>query len=221
MLYTDFCNEFNVCIENGNYDTANRLIARELGTILASNKSDFVTLLNESGIPAQMSDSNLELINRFVDNVPFNTNLRVGASLLVNSYNQEVSFNGNKNISKDNVRNCYRVMTNQYNKEKYSNAIDPISAVAETVGAGLKLGTSVQQGKNAKRQGGLDYAKEKEASKQAMIQSLMEQKKAQLDAQTKQKEQQSKTNKMIYIVGGSLLGLVVIGVTIFKLRQRK
>ena len=220
MLYTDFCNEFNVCIGNGNYETANGLIARELGAILASNKKDFVTLLNESGVSANLSDSNLELINRFVDNVPYNQKLRVGASLLVNTYNQEVSFNGEKSISKDNVRNCYRVMTNQYSKEKYSNAIDPISAVAETVGAGLKLGTSVQQGKNAKRQGGLDYAKEKEASKQAMIQSLIEQKKAQVDAQTKQQEQKAKTKKMIYIVGGSLLGLVVIGVTIFKIRKK-
>ena len=140
--------------------------------------------------------------------------------MLVNTYNQEVSFNGEKSISKENVRNCYRVMTNQYNKERYSNAVDPISAIAETVGAGLKLGTSVQQGKNVKRQGGLEYAKEKEASKQAMIQSLMEQKKAQMETQTKTQEQKAKTKKMIYIIGGSLLGLVVIGVTIFKIRKK-
>ena len=33
MLYNDFCSEFNVCIEKGDYATADALISREIGSI--------------------------------------------------------------------------------------------------------------------------------------------------------------------------------------------
>jgi hypothetical protein len=214
MLYTDFCNEFNVCIEKGDYETANRLISRELGTSLAKNKSHFVSLLKESGVPASIFDSNIELVNKFVDNVPYNNKLRVGAALLINSNNQEVGFDGKKQIDKNNVRNCYRVMTNQYKNERHSNlAADPVSAIAQGVGELSKLGTTALQGQQQKRGMGLEYAKSKDAQRAEMLKSLTDKKKAESDAK-------AKSNKILMIVGGSLLGLIVLGVTFVKLRKK-
>jgi hypothetical protein len=214
MLYTDFCNEFNVCIEKGDYQSANNLISRELGASLAKNKSYFVSLLKESGVPASTMDSNLELVNKFVENVPYNNKLRVGAALLVNSENQEIGFDGKKQIDKDNVRNCYRVMTNQYKNEKHSNlAADPVSAIAQGVGELSKLGTTALQGKQQKRGMGLEYAKSKDAQRAEMLKSLADKKKA-------ESENKAKSNKILMIVGGSLLGLIVIGVTFAKLRKK-
>jgi hypothetical protein len=214
MLYTDFCNEFNVCIEKGDYETANRLISRELGTSLAKNKSHFVSLLKESGVPASIFDSNIELVNKFVDNVPYNNKLRVGAALLINSNNQEVGFDGKKQIDKNNVRNCYRVMTNQYKNERHSNlAADPVSAIAQGVGELSKLGTTALQGQQQKRGMGLEYAKSKDAQRAEMLKSLADKKKAESDAK-------AKSNKILMIVGGSLLGLIVLGVTFVKLRKK-
>jgi hypothetical protein len=214
MLYTDFCNEFNVCIEKGDYQSANNLISRELGASLAKNNSYFVSLLKESGVPASTMDSNLELVNKFVENVPYNNKLRVGAALLVNSENQEIGFDGKKQIDKDNVRNCYRVMTNQYKNEKHSNlAADPVSAIAQGVGELSKLGTTALQGKQQKRGMGLEYAKSKDAQRAEMLKSLADKKKA-------ESENKAKSNKILMIVGGSLLGLIVIGVTFAKLRKK-
>ena len=46
MLYNDFCDEFNICLNEGDYASANEVIMRELGTVLARKKKDFVHLLN-------------------------------------------------------------------------------------------------------------------------------------------------------------------------------
>jgi hypothetical protein len=213
MLYNDFCSEFNVCIENGDYESADALISRELGVILANNKSNFVDLLNESGIPASINDTHIELVNRFVENIPYNAKLRLGASLLVNSENQEVSFDGKKSINKDNVRNCYRVMTNKY-KEGYSNvAADPVTAIAQGVGELSKLGSTALQGRQQRQGAGLEYAKQREAQRAEIMKTLADKKKADAEATTKR-------NKVLMIVGGSLLGLVVITFAVLKLKKK-
>jgi hypothetical protein len=207
MLYNDFCSEFNVCIDKGDYNTADALISRELGASLANNKMNFVDLLNESGINASMNDSNIELVNKFVDNVPINAKLRLGASLLVNSQNQEVQFDGKKSIDKTNVRNCYRVMTN-----KYSNFVSPdiIASAVQTAG---QLGDTAIKGQQRKKFGGLDIAQQREAQRAEIMKTIADKKKAEA-------EQKSKTNKMLMIVGGSLLGLVVITVAVLKLKKK-
>lgn len=207
MLYNDFCSEFNVCIEKGDYATADALISREIGSILATNKRDFVDLLNESGIAASNSNTNIELVNRFVDNMPTNAKLRLGTALLINQENQEVSFDGRKSINKDNVRNCYRIMSN-----KYSNFVSPdlIASAVQTAG---QLGDTVIKGQQRKKFGGLDIAQQREAQRAEIMKALAEKKKAEA-------ESKSKTKKTLMIIGGSLLGLVVITVAVLKLKKK-
>ena len=207
MLYNDFCSEFNVCIDKGDYNTADALISRELGASLANNKMVFVDLLNESGINASINDSNIELVNKFVENVQINAKLRLGASLLVNSQNQEVGFDGKKSIDKTNVRNCYRVMTN-----RYSNFVSP-DVIASAVQTAGQLGDTVIKGQQRKKFGGLDIAQQREAQRAEIMKTIADKKKAEA-------EQKSKTNKMLMIVGGSLLGLVVITVAVLKLKKK-
>ena len=221
MLYTDFCDDFNVCLNKGDYTSANEVLMHELGATLVRRKKDFVHLLNESGVPGEMSDSDLELIDRFVTNVPYNKNLMVGASLLVNMQNKEVNFDGDAKLSDENVKNGYHVMRTYFIDENYSNAVDPITAVAEAVGAGLKLGTSVQEGTNKKKYGGLDIAQKREEAKQAMIAAALQAKQANLVAKQKAEENKTKTKKLVYLIGGSLLGLIVLGVTVYQIRKKK
>lgn len=208
MLYNDFCSEFNVCIEKGDYVEADALISRELGGILANNKRDFVDLLNESGIPASMGNTNIELVNTFVDNIPYNDKLRLGTSLLINSENQEVGFDGKKSINKDNVRNCYRVMTN-----KYSNFVDP-NLIAGAIQSASDLGTQAMKGSQQRKGGGLEIAKQREAQRAEIIKAIADKKKA-------EQEQKAKTNRILMIVGGSLLGIVVITALVLKARKKK
>lgn len=221
MLYTDFCDDFNVCLNKGDYTSANEVLMHELGATLVRRKKDFVHLLNESGVPGEISDSDLELIDNFVNNVPYNKNLMVGASLLVNMQNKEVNFDGDAKLSDENVKNGYHVMRTYFIDENYSNAVDPITAVAEAVGAGLKLGTSVQEGTNKKKYGGLDIAQKREEAKQAMIAAALQAKQANLVAKQKAEENKTKTKKLVYLIGGSLLGLIVLGVTVYQIRKKK
>lgn len=207
MLYNDFCSEFNVCIEKGDYVEADALISREIGSILANNKRDFVDLLNESGIAASYNDTRIDLVNRFVDNLPNNNKLRLGTALLINQENQEVSFDGRKTINKDNVRNCYRVMTN-----KYSNFVDP-NLIAGAIQSASDLGTQAMKGAQQRKGGGLEIAKQREAQRAEIIKAIADKKKS-------EQEQKAKTNKTLMIVGGSLLGLVVLAVAVIKLRKK-
>lgn len=207
MLYNDFCSEFNVCIDKGDYATADALISREIGSILASNKRDFVDLLNESGIAASNSNTTIELVNKFVDNMPTNAKLRLGTALLINQENQEVSFDGSRTINKDNVRNCYRVMTN-----KYSNFVDP-SIIAGAIQGATQLGDTAIKGQQRKKFGGLDIAQQREAQRAEVIKAVADKKKS-------EQEQKAKTKKTLMIVGGSLLGLVVLAVAVIKLRKK-
>ncbi len=221
MLYNDFCEDFNVCLDNGDYSSANEVIMRELGYTLVRKKKDFVNLLNQSGVPSQISDSDIELINDFVDNVPYNKNLMLGASLLVNMQNKELNFDGSSKVSNENIKNGYHIMKTYFIDENYSNAVDPISAVAETVTAGLNLGKNVQEGKNKQKNAGLDLAQKREESKQAMITSALAAKQANYDAQKKAKETKMQTQKILYIIGGSILAIAVIGIIIYKVKKSK
>ena len=199
MLYTDFCEDFNVCLNKGDYTSANEVLMHELGATLVRRKQDFVHLLNESSVPAKMSDSDGELIETFVNHVPYNKNLMLGASLLVNMQNKELNFDGDAKLSDENVKNGYHVMKTYFIDENYSNAIDPITAIAEGIGKGLeggfKLGTTIQEGKNKKKYGGLDIAQKREEAKQAMIAAALQAKQANLVAKQKEQENKTKTKK--------------------------
>lgn len=221
MLYNDFCDDFNICLNKGDYASANEVIMRELGDILVRRKKDFVDLLNESGVVASMSNSDIELIDIFVENVDTNKKLMLGSSLLVNMQNKELNFDGNLKLSDENVKNGYHVMRTYYIDENYSNAVDPVTAIAEAVGQGLKLGSNVQEGKNKKKYGGLDIAQKREESKQAMITSALQAKQGNLAAKQKDEENKTKTKKLVYLIGGSLLGLIVLGITIYQVRKKK
>jgi hypothetical protein len=221
MLYNDFCDEFNICLNEGDYASANEVIMRELGGVLVRKKKDFVHLLNESGVPSEMSDTDMQLIDNFVNNVPYNKNLMVGASLLVNMQNKQLNFDGTSKVSNENIKNGYHVMKTYFIDENYSNAVDPISAVAATVTAGLNLGKNVQEGKNKQKTAGLDLAQKREESKQAMITSALAAKQANYDAQKKAQETKMQTQKVLYIVGGSILAIAVIGLIIYKVKKGK
>jgi hypothetical protein len=139
--------------------------------------------------------------------MPTNAKLRLGTALLINQENQEVSFDGRRTINKDNVRNCYRVMTN-----KYSNFVDP-TIIAGAIQGATQLGDTAIKGQQRKKFGGLDIAQQREAQRAEVIKAVADKKKS-------EQEQKSKTNKTLMIIGGSLLGLVVLTVAVIKLRKK-
>lgn len=233
MLISDFCEELNICINNEDYVSANELLMQETGKQLVNNKKDFVDLLNESTIPASLNDSDIELIEKFVENIPINQKLMLGTSLLVNMKNKQSSFDGSMELSDDNVKNAYHTMRT-YFIDNYSNSDGPIglntvSGAAQGGIGGLVVGAisdiakatdTISKGQQKKKYGSQDIASKREDSKQALIQSVIAEKNARLQAEQKKQDNKLKQQKTIYIIGGSILALTIIGIIIYKIKNK-
>ena len=216
MLIDDFYSNFNSSIAQGDVRGAYQKLMKELGFILVREKKDFVDLLNESNIPATIDMTSVNLVDLFVDNIDKNKKLMLGASILVNSHNKKMGFDGDTD---DQVKDGYLVM-----KEYFSNAVDPVTAIAEATGKlGEAAGTIVsgsQKNKYAKNYGGLDLATKKEDTKAALIQSVMAGQQAAIDAAKSKREQKAKTTKTLLIVGGVILGLAIVLGGIYMIKKR-
>lgn len=217
MSYTDFYSEFNQNISSNDLHSANITLMKELGNILVRNKKDFVDLLNESGIDASLKDSNIDLVNLFVNNIDTNRKLILGSSMLVAMHNKQMGFDGEDELSDQGIKNSYKVMK-EYFIDDFSNAG---GAIAGAIGVLGNVGTTAMQGQQKKKYGGLDIVAKKEASKQAIIQSILEQKKLQAETVKKQQEEKAKTKKLVYIIGGSVLALGILGFVIYMVKRKK
>lgn len=222
MLVDDFLSEFNYSIENNDLFSANNALMKELGNILVRKKQDFVDLLNESGILASVNDSDLHLVNLFVNNVSINRNLMLGASLLTQMHNKQIGFDGETEISNEGVKNGYQVMKNYFLEDEYSNvSAEAVGAIAQGVGSLANLGSTALQGRQKQKYGALDVAQKREEAKQQMLQAILVQKQQKLDAAKKAEEEKAKTKRLVYIVGGSVLGLAILGLVIYSIKRKK
>lgn len=222
MLYTDFCQEFDNSIEKGNISEAHYTLMRELGNILVREKQDFVDLLNESGVEAMIIDSNAELVDKFVENLPHNRNLMIGASLLTQMHNRKMGFDGSDTIDDRMVKNGYGVMQSYFSgnyQEESSNAIGAAIIGATAAGAGLTK--TALENKREKEGVGRNVATQKEASKQAIIQGILAQQQSKADALKQEQQDKAKTRKLLYIIGGSILAIAVIGVVAYTIKKGK
>jgi hypothetical protein len=226
MLYTDFCQEFDNSIEKGNISEAHYTLMRELGNILVREKQDFVDLLNESGVEAMIIDSNTELVDKFVENLPHNRNLMIGASLLAQMHNRKMGFDGSDTIDDRMVKNGYGVMqsyfSGNYQDETQSNAVGAIVAGAlGAASAGAGLTKTALERKREKEGVGRNLATQKEASKQAIVQGILAQQQQKADAMKQEQQDKAKTRKLLYIIGGSILAIAVIGVVAYTIKKGK
>ena len=195
---------------------------QELGRILVRDKQDFVDLLNESGYEAELTDSDVELVNTFSENVAISPSLMLGASMLTAAHNKKMSFDGEDDYLDDSlVKSSYRVIQSAFSgiyDEERSNAAGAIMAA---VGAGAGLTKSIVDRKAQREGAGMKAFEQKEATKQQIIQGVLQAKQQKADLAKKQQEEKSKSRKTLYIIGGSILGLAIIGVIIYAIRKRK
>lgn len=223
MLISDFNEEFPQFVNQGDLRNATNSLMSELGDILITNKKDFVDMLNESGINASLNDSDSKLINLFILNIGTNKKLSLGASLLVHVKNQELNFDGEKQISDEGVKCAYGVINHYFSgdDDEYSYAVEPVGAIAEGVGALANLGSTIAQGQQKKKYGALDLASKKQEAKSILAQKVLDIKQSQIEAAKKKEESKSKTTKTLLIVGGVILGLGIIGGIIYAIKKRK
>jgi hypothetical protein len=200
----DFYSEFSSALNEGNISGANASLMKELSAILVRDKSDFVDMLNESGVDADVSMSDAELIQLFVDNASSNKKLILGAALLVNVHNTKMGFDGDEEIDDALVKQSYFTMKSCFvenpNGEEYS-----YFPIGLAVGAASKL-----LGK------GVDAIEERKASKEKMREEARRRRE---EERKRAEEERKKRQQNMLIYGGvAIVGILVIGIVLLRKR---
>ena len=127
-------------------------------------------------------------------------------------------------VDDETIKQGYFVMRDylSFNDDDFSYmAADPVTAIAQGVGELSKLGTKALEGSQKKKYGALDMAQKRQESKDALIQSVIQQKQAQLEIDRKKDEQNQKTKRTVIIVSAVVVGLAAVGLTIYAIMRKK
>jgi hypothetical protein len=185
---------------------ANSLIMRELATALVEDKPSFVTILRDAKINADVSESDLSLIEKFVRHAPYNRKLLLDASLLINYRNRDLNADGENEISDEGVKATYTNLVEHFDGVPDEEKSNWIGAVAGLASKALK-----GKGQNAQAQ--------KEAEMR-MQQQLLAQRQAEQRRIAAEKEKQKKRTQKIILISSVVVGLVVVGFIIYKNKKK-
>ncbi len=198
-------------------ENANSVIMQELGRILVHDRENFITLLKYSGVPADDSMSDSQLIDMFIQNCQ-NRKVLISAAFLINQHNKRESFDGQPEISDKGVKRVHTVMYNYfegYAPQQYSNVGGAWAGALDSV---AQLGGKITEAQRAKKSGATDMLMKQKEAKQSLLDSALEQRKLQQQGALKQQAEKDKRTKIIIIAGASVLvlGLGVIGIVMYN-----
>ena len=191
----------------------NKLMQR-MGSVLVNRKSDFVDMLDSADVNASMYDETEELINKYIDNLPDNSDLQVMSSFVLEDV-EKSNFDGK--IDNDDVYGNYEVFYHYWQPENQSNAG---GAVAGAIKGVADLGSKAVDLRTQKKYGATLTAQKKQESKTELIKAVIEQKKAKADQEKAKAEASAKKTKYWLIGGGIFVGLIAIGMTIYFVRKK-
>ena len=218
MLTGDFNDTLVTYIQDENIEGANKALMTELANILLKDKNDFVDMLNESGVEADLSMSNAQLIELFIDNTD-NKELLIGASLLAQHHNQKSGFDGESEVSDENVKSGVAVMNSYFNDvipdEEYSYIapflIGPIMRGAQKI-LNKKLSNRDKQKVGA----GYSALAERQMREQVALKRKLEAERKQRELE--QKKAKAKLNTAI-IIGSGVVLTIIVGAIIYVKRR--
>jgi hypothetical protein len=220
MLYSDFYNDFLSNYDNKDLEGSVTSLLSEVGNIIVTNRGDFEDLLSESGVEGDFSTmSDTQLIDAYIENINKNKDLQLGTSMLVNFHNKQSNMDGESEMDDACVKAGYHTLKVYFGSpsENYSNVV---GAIAQGVGEVAKLGSKISEGRQKKKFGAMDLAAKQQDAKAVITQQLLAQRQAQIEAEKSKQEISSKTKRTILIVGGSVVGLAIIGFILYKLKKK-
>lgn len=217
----EFYNDLINYVSKSDTSNANSLLMGEVGKSLVKDKENFIELLTSSGVAANSSMNDVELIDAFIKSLPTNKTLMIGTAYMINKKNAFLNADGEEQISNNGVKVSYKVMYDYFNGEDFSNlAADPVSAIAQGVGALANLGSAGIAASQKKKYGATDLLSKQAESRSQLVQSVLAQRQAETQAKQKAAESKAKTKKILLIGGASLIGLTLIGFIIYKIKNK-
>jgi len=232
-------------LKNNNPKSANAEIAKALGSIIYYHKPEFVKMLKDSYIAVPNNPNLLELVNLYIDNIDKNTKLALGSAKLLSKYHNLPTTHGFAGNDDNMTKGIYYVIVDHFSPESKSNAggdaLSDISTIGAQTSAGAAsggvvgaiagaiggIGNAVAETQKAKAQQTeadnkiFDLISKKQEAKNSLITGILGASTADKDAQAKAAESKSKNLKIALIIGGSVLGIAAIGLTIYLVRKKR
>lgn len=213
MLVADFNTDFTEYVEREELQNANNVLLQKLAEILVAKTPSFIDMLNESGIEADSSMSQSQLIKLFIDNTD-NKKMLLGASLLANSFSNNSSFDAQP-ISNNGVKIAYATLNENFNGADGVVSEEDYSYIAIPALLGLVRGVNkLRKGrKESKLQDSLE--KRRREAQIRMQKAAAERKRIELaNAERKRKA------KITYAIIGSVSLVAIIAVVIAVRRNK-
>jgi hypothetical protein len=191
---------------------------KKMGKVISNDTSSFVSMLDNSGINASLYDAPEVLIDKYVDELPDNDQLKVMSAYLIEN-NEASSFSGK--VDNNEVYENYNVIYNYWDWDLNDQVSNVVGAIAQGVGALANVGNTALQGRQKKMYGATDTAMKKQETKAELLKSVIAQKQAKAEKEKAEADAKAKTTKY-WIIGGSVIGgLAIIGVVIYFVRKKK
>ena len=230
-METNYYKELSFYLRQHDLKKANHVVLNELARLIIEDRGSFIYMLQNADIPVTEDADDVELINEFLSGIHSNKKLRLGASMLISHHNKVECFDGETEHSEDGLRATSKILYNYFDSDYYDHSNEEENeqtssvagfgqAIAGAVGGVAQLGSGVIENQRAKKNGAMDLFKKKQESKDQMVQSIMAQRQAQLNATKTKSEQTQKTIRTALIVGGSVV-LIGIGIGVFYMLKHK
>lgn len=232
-METNYYKELSFYLRQHDLEKANHVVLNELARLIIEDRTSFIYMLQNAGVQVTADSDDVELINEFLSGIHSNKKLRLGASMLISHHNKVECFDGETEHSEDGLRATSKILYNYFDSDYYDHGNENEEgeqtsgiagfgqAIAGAVGGVAQLGGGIIENQRAKKNGAMDLFKKKQESKDQMVQSILAQRQAQLNATKTKSEQSQKTVRTALIVGGSVV-LIGIGIGVFyMLKKRK
>lgn len=203
----------DVNLTSNNY---NQYVMQEVGRTIAFDPQKIIDLLESNDFDIESSISPIKLGDFYLQELPYNDGLKLGTAYLIEKQNS--SFTGE--VSNENIYASFDALSDYWDED-----VEDMSNVAGLIGGivkgGLGITNKVMEGQQKQKYGALDLAQKQADSRQALIQGIMAQKKAEAEALQKQAELSAKKKRTTTIAVASVIGVVVIVSTILYIKSKK
>lgn len=196
--------------DKGDYRDAHNYFLSEIGKLVVDKRSDFVHLLNESGITASESMTDEQLIKLFVEGLSTNKNLKLGASILFETSREPfIGADGyiDETANDAVIKASYELMDKQYS----SSFATPLI---------VKTATNALRNRNEKKNNTATLEQKKiEAVAKMKAQAELQRKKLAIEKQKIEEAKKASMRKTLVIGSSIVLGIAIIGIIIYKTRK--
>lgn len=203
----------DVKLTSNNY---NEYVMQEVGRTIAFDPQKIVDLLEGNDFDVDSFITPIQLGDFYLRELPNSDSLKLGTAYLIEKQNS--SFTGG--ISNENVYSNFDALS-----DYWSDDVEPTSNVGGLIGGivkgGLGVTNKIMESQQKKKYGALDLAQKQADSRNALIQGIIAQKRAEAEAVQKKAELTAKKKRTVTIAVASIVGVVAILGTILYIKSKR